>query len=129
MRVLVCGGRDYDDWKKFRDLMEKVAKERFPRTPEDEHGNYLYDCTIIAGGARGADRMAADWAAVNWTGYQEFKADWATHGKAAGCIRNQQMLDEGKPDLVVAFPGGRGTKDMIRRAKEAGVEVIEPSEH
>lgn len=47
----------------------------------------------------------------------------ATNGKAAGPIRNQRMLDEGKPDLVVAFPGGRGTADMVRRAKAAGVPV------
>lgn len=52
-----------------------------------------------------------------------FKADWDKHGKAAGPIRNQQMLDEGKPDLVLAFAGGKGTDDMCRRARAAGVEV------
>jgi hypothetical protein len=50
-------------------------------------------------------------------------ADWNTHGRAAGPIRNQRMLDEVKPELVVAFPGGRGTADMVRRAREAGVNV------
>jgi ABC-type sugar transport system substrate-binding protein len=35
------------------------------------------------------------------------------------------MLDEGKPDIVVAFPGGTGTADMVRRARKAGVVVIE----
>jgi hypothetical protein len=49
---------------------------------------------------------------------------WA--GKA-GPIRKQQMLDEGKPDLVVAFPGGRGTAHMVRIARAAGIEVIEAS--
>jgi hypothetical protein len=42
-------------------------------------------------------------------------------------MRNQQMLDEGRPTLVVAFPGGRGTADMMRRARVAGIEVIEIS--
>jgi hypothetical protein len=54
-----------------------------------------------------------------------YPADWAKHGRAASPIRNQQMLDEGRPNLVVAFPGGRGTADMVRRARSAGVEVIE----
>lgn len=52
-------------------------------------------------------------------------ADWKTHGRAAGPIRNQRMIDEWKPTLVIAFAGGRGTADMIRRAKAAGIEVRE----
>lgn len=83
---------------------------------------------IISGMAKGADSLAIDWAVVNWLRWEEYPADWETHGKAAGLIRNQQMLDEGKPDLVVAFPGGRGTADMIRRAEKAGVEVIKIDE-
>ena len=46
------------------------------------------------------------------------------NGRKAGPIRNQQMLDEGRPSLVVAFPGGRGMADMVRRARNAGVEAI-----
>jgi hypothetical protein len=52
------------------------------------------------------------------------KADWHWHGRAAGPIRNQKMLDWG-PDLVVAFAGGDGTACMMRLARAAGVEVIE----
>ncbi len=58
-----------------------------------------------------------------------FHAEWMKYGKAAGPIRNARMLAEGKPDLVVAFPGGRGTADMLRRVREAGIEVIEPLPH
>lgn len=125
MKVLICGGRDFTYWDVFRTKMEEIAIERFPRTPEDSYGNFLYDVIVISGGAKGADSLAADWAAVNWTGYEEYKADWEKYGKGAGPIRNQQMLDEGKPDLVIAFPGGKGTADMIKRAKKANVEVIE----
>jgi hypothetical protein len=46
-------------------------------------------------------------------------------GKTAGPLRNQRMLDEGKPDLVVAFPGGGGTKDIVRRAVKAGLALHE----
>jgi SLOG family YspA-like protein len=126
MRVLVCGGRGLDREEVHHDL-ERVAIEHFPRTATDQYGNYLFEVEIIAGGAPGADHAAIDWAIVNWCPFKEFHANWQKHGKAAGPIRNQQMLDEGKPDLVVAFPGGRGTADMVRRSKEAGVKVIEVS--
>lgn len=124
MRVLICGGRDFNDWDFFRDKIEEIALKRFPRMEPDEYGNFLYKVKIISGGAKGADALAMTWAAVNWSGYEEYKADWKKHGKAAGPIRNQQMLDEGKPELVIAFPGGRGTADMVGRAKKAGIEVI-----
>jgi hypothetical protein len=52
-------------------------------------------------------------------------ADWKAHGRAAGPIRNQRMIDEHRPELVVAAPGGRGTADMVRRARAAGIEVFE----
>lgn len=96
--------------------------------PPDEYDNTLPNVTIIHGGATGADTAADEWAVVNWTGLTEFKVtpeEWKHLGRAAGPIRNQRMIDEGKPDLVVAFPGGTGTADMVRRAKRAGIEVIE----
>ena len=49
---------------------------------------------------------------------------WEKHGKAAGPIRNQFMLEQEKPDLVIAFDGGRGTADMMRRSRRAGVDTI-----
>lgn len=122
MRILVCGGRGYSDKKKLNDTLNNIV----PRTEPDQYGNWMpMGVTIISGGAPGADSLAADYAVVNWCGLDEFPADWAKHGRAAGPIRNQRMIDEGTPDLVVAFPGGRGTADMIRRARAAGIEVKE----
>jgi hypothetical protein len=80
---------------------------------------------LIAGGARGADTLAEEWAKAQGIQCEVYMADWEGLGRKAGPIRNQQMLDEGKPDLVIAFPGGRGTADMVRRAREAGVETVE----
>lgn len=54
-----------------------------------------------------------------------FKADWSKDGRKAGPVRNSVMLSVGKPDLVIAFPGGRGTADMVRKAKAKGVPVEE----
>jgi hypothetical protein len=81
---------------------------------------------IIHGNARGADTMAADWATQMAIEVQSFPADWAAHGVFAGPHRNQQMLDDGKPELVVAFPTRKstGTWDMVRKAKKAGVETM-----
>lgn len=124
-RVLVCGGRDYQNWRHVRVVLDLLCEEKGWCSEKDEYGNFLPQVHIIAGGAKGADTFAADWAVVNWCGFTEFKADWKAHGKAAGAIRNQQMLDEGSPDIVVAFPGGRGTADMVRRAKANGLEVLE----
>jgi hypothetical protein len=83
------------------------------------------DTVIIHGGARGADALADQWAVCNWLMPEVYPADWDKHGRAAGPLRNQRMLDEGKPDLVVAFSGGSGTTDMVRRARKTNVRVIE----
>lgn len=126
MRVLVCGGRDFGDRERFiRAMDEHVGRRSVHFSATD---NWLpSDIHIIAGGARGADTLAIDWAVVNGCGFTEYPADWKTHGKKAGMLRNQRMINEGRPDLVVAFPGGRGTADMVRRAKANGIEVVEIS--
>lgn len=112
MRVLVCGSRHCPQKIVF-DTLNLLACD------------WPYEVTIIAGAARGADTHAADWAGVNQKGLIEFPADWNTHGKAAGPIRNTQMLREGKPDLVIAFlaPNSRGTANMISQAEKARVPV------
>jgi hypothetical protein len=113
MRVLVCGGRDYRDHGAVWQALGAIHT----RTPID---------VLIEGGATGADRWCAKWAnCQHGVDTLTYPANWNKDGRAAGPIRNQRMLDEGKPDLVVAFPGGRGTADMVRRAKAAGVEVRE----
>lgn len=71
----------------------------------------------------GADFLAQRWALVRGLASMEFIASWTKFGKAAGPIRNEWMLKYGQPDLVVAFPGGRGTENMVKLADEAGVEV------
>ncbi len=115
MRVLVCGGRDFNDWGRVMEVLDNI------------HIDKKID-TIIEGGASGADTLAWKWA-KNRLGKGNsisFEAEWDKHGKSAGPMRNQRMIDEGKPDIVVAFPGGRGTQDMIRRAVRAGIKVIKP---
>lgn len=121
MRILVCGGRDFDDYKYMSKCIDKFCIDEGLCDNE-----YLMpeDVTIISGKARGADTLAIDWAVVNWVQFEEYPANWDKHGKAAGPIRNQQMLNS-EPDVVLAFKGGRGTEHMKRIAREKGVRVIE----
>ena len=114
MRVIVCGGRDYTD--------SDAIHERLTQLQAVEPM-----AVIIHGAAPGADLLAGHIAGTLGYRVEAHPADWTRHGKAAGPIRNQEMLNAGA-DLVIAFPGGRGTKDMINRAERAGVRVerIEP---
>jgi hypothetical protein len=112
MRVLVCGGRDFGDVALLNRTLDNFAKTE------------IVDC-VIEGNARGADRLAGFWARKRGIDNLKFNADWRGHGPAAGPLRNQEMLDKGLPDIVIAFPGGAGTADMVRRAASAGVRVVE----
>ena len=111
MRVLVCGGRRFSD----RALLEATLDRLHRARPF---------AVVIEGDARGADRMAGAWAEARGIDHLVFRADWDHLGTKAGPTRNRQMLEKGKPDLVVAFPGRHGTAHMTRIAKAAGVEVI-----
>lgn len=114
MRVLVCGGRDYDDGDRVDDVLTDIRIEFGPIT------------MLIQGGADGADGLAAEWAERNGVPYLTVPANWKAHGNAAGPIRNAAMLTH-LPELVVAFPGGKGTANMVAQAKEKGVRVEEIS--
>lgn len=110
MRVLVTGSRDWDDIDRIQAALLLL--------PPGDH-------TIVHGGARGADSIADDLARHLGHQVERHPARWAEQGKAAGVIRNQKMLDSGI-DLCLAFQkdaNSRGTADMVRRAKAAGVPV------
>ena len=112
LRVLVCGGRNYHNQEHvWTTLSELDAKQPIG--------------LLIHGAATGADRLAQAWALNRLIPDREFDSNWPKYGGAAGAIRNQHMIEEGKPDLVVAFSGGPGTADLVQRAKLHGVKVIE----
>ena len=108
--VLVCGGRSYADAEKVNSVLAA-----FDPAPD----------VIMQGGASGADYLARRWARHNSVFVMNYPADWNRLGLQAGPRRNQQMLDEGKPDIVIVFAGGKGTADMTQRAKRAGIPVTE----
>lgn len=114
MRVLVCGGRDYNDWRYIDWVLQRMRSCGLTN--------------IIHGDARGADTWAKEWAMAEHIPEIPFPAKWkrpnGTRDLQAGHKRNQQMIDEGHPDLILAFPGGSGTADMIRRGREHNIPVI-----
>lgn len=109
--VLVCGGRHYNDYRK----LSAVLGEAHAANPIE----YL-----VHGCSSGADTMAEAWAHENHVLVERYPALWEEHGRKAGPIRNQLMLDDGKPNLVIAFPGGAGTADIVRRARLAAIPVV-----
>jgi hypothetical protein len=137
MKLLVCGGRTYEDKDHLfftldliHDLMEVTMiihgdAGKFYDYPD----SYSVEPGTLPGFWVGADKLAGQWAQERGIIEQFYKPNWTMYGKKAGPVRNQQMLDEQHPDLVVAFPGGRGTKDMVKRAREGGYRVYEVGEN
>jgi hypothetical protein len=73
----------------------------------------------------GADYWAMRWAKSRRIDFTTVPADWKKDGRAAGPIRNSVMLLQHNPQAVIAFPGGRGTLDMITKAKKKNLPVTE----
>jgi len=82
---------------------------------------------IISGGAPGADTLALEWASTYGIPTIEMEANWGFYSKAAGGIRNEWMLKWAQPDLVIAFPGGPGTRNMIHAAMDKGIPIYNAS--
>ena len=119
---IICGGRHFADTGMFDSAMGDLIRLRGMPQRVIEGGAIR----ITEEGVKvGADYLAGEWAKAHALDLSVEKADWLRHGHAAGPIRNQAMLDKYAPDLVVAFPGGRGTADMVRRSRKAGVDVAE----
>lgn len=105
--VLVTGGREYANAAALAAVLDTMRI-----------------AGLVAGGARGADALAENYGLARGIPVKVYRAQWTKYGRGAGSIRNQQQLDEGRPDLCVACPGGSGTADMVRRAKLAGLTIL-----
>jgi len=122
---LVCGGRNFGT--EVICAQPAPAKKQitfFEKSLVHLHSIYSFS-VIVSGGAKGADTLAIQWANLNGLELKVFMADWKRHGTGAGPVRNQRMIDEARPDITIAFAGGRGTLDMINRSYTNGVKVID----
>ncbi|WP_013627348.1 DUF2493 domain-containing protein [Rubinisphaera brasiliensis] len=109
MRVLITGGRNFDN----HELLETTLDAVHASAPLS---------VLIHGAANGADTLAGEWASRNGIEVVACPADWKRYGRAAGPIRNRAMFDLA-PDLLVAFPGGKGTADMISAAEQKEIPI------
>lgn len=111
-RVLVFGDRNWTDGQ----AIERRLREIHAFTPIE---------FVIEGEARGADTLAKEAAYRIGIRVEPFPADWARYGRAAGPVRNQQMLDEGVPTRGLCFHSNitksKGSADMLRRCRKAGL--------
>lgn len=116
--IMVTGSRDWTDKRFVWKVLDGIAERERAKDPEVRF-------TVIHGGASGADRFAGEWA--NNRGHSEHTvvAQWRRYGRAAGPMRNRQLVQMG-PDVVAAFrlDGSRGTSDAIDLAAAAGIETI-----
>ena len=115
MRMLVCGGRDYRDQDCVTDSLERLRRSGLISL-------------LIHGDASGADRLASQWARDVGLDQVSYPANWKAHGRAAGPMRNRRMLHHGRPQALIAFPGGRGTADMVHLAQQAGLPIWRPAQ-
>jgi hypothetical protein len=121
LRILACGGRDYEN----RAVVFSMLDHMVFGGSDPESLKKKVEAVICHGGARGADWLAGEWARARGVPCTVYYAQWDKYGKRAGILRNQQMLDEFKPTMTIAFPGGRGTADMMARSRAQDVPVLE----
>ena len=115
IRVLVTGGRLFTDYKFIEAWILYI------------HHTVGIE-VLIHGGAAGADSFSALCCERHGIPVLRFPALWHIHGLSAGPVRNTQMLDEGLPDILLAFPGGPGTSNMIKQSTERGLPVLKASD-
>lgn len=109
MKIIVTGGRDYKDYLKVGVILDELEPQ-----------------WVAVGDCRsGVDKFVRDWFIdMDRINYEVYYADWETHGKAAGPLRNIAMIEENTDCVVIAFPGGKGTENCVREAKKRGLVVL-----
>lgn len=107
MKIIVTGGRHYQNENKLTETLDELKPS-----------------TIIQGGATGADLLARTYALKNNIQTKTYHADWTKHGRAAGPIRNREMLQENLDATVIAFEGGNGTRNCVKTAQLLGMRII-----
>lgn len=121
MKVIVAGSRDvllyYEDGEVYRLITQGMTKLGICDFGE-------ISC-ILSGACRGVDRLGERWARYKDIHIERYPADWDKYGKAAGPIRNQQMVDLADALIVIRFPESRGSKDILNRAKKKGIPVVD----
>jgi hypothetical protein len=120
--IAVTGGRDFDDYRLINSTLDSIHTGGHILLPLARVDVLVY------GGANGADDLAMQWAVLNWVQLCEFRVtgrQWQKNGRGSGPLRNRLMLEVTRPNLLVAFPGGSGTANCVKTARELGIVVLE----
>lgn len=112
-KLIVAGGRDYRDFARVETEIRALADNELKD----------YAVSIVSGMAQGADRLAWQFAKNMDVRVYEFPADWGTHGKAAGHIRNRAMAEFAHGLLAFWDGQSRGTANMIDTMANMGKSV------
>ena len=116
MKVIVAGGRDFNDYKLLKETLDNF---------QQEYGNIA---EVVSGGARGSDKLGEQYANENNIPIKRFVPDWKGLGKKAGHVRNRQMGSYTKEHngMLVAFwdKQSKGTKGMIDYASKIGLKSV-----
>lgn len=117
--VAVTGGRNYADRLAVEATLDAINVQ-------------LGIALLVCGGCTGADQLALDWAnkrCIQTAVFAITPAQWRKHGGIAGPLRNRIMLKTTSPDVLVAFPGGKGTRDCTKQATDLAIEVQKVTDH
>ncbi len=115
MRLLISGGRSYDDVDEVNRVLSYARKLSAKRAQT---------LLVIQGGADGADKLAREWCKAHGMPCITMEAPWTFFEKKAGPIRNSWLIEFALPTHFHAFPGNKGTRDMTRKAKRAGLKTL-----
>ncbi len=135
MKIIVCGGHAFGrvasgpTSAQFKPKIERASHERafLSLALDDLHRTYKFT-EVHVGREDGVDRLAWQWAVRLGLGVVRYEAQWDRMGVNAGYDRNTRMLEGGKPDLVVVFPGGPVTADMVSKAQSGAIKVLQVDE-
>lgn len=116
MKIIVAGSRTFSDFALLCRKMDAITKNLDKKK-----------LTIVSGHCQGADLLGEEWATLRMVKYEVFRADWDKYGKAAGPIRNQEMVDSCTPgkDAAIFFDcqKGSGTEDCLKKARKRGLKI------
>ena len=119
-RIIIAGSRDFENYEVVKTKAAAVIKAIKEKEPEAK-------IEIVSGGARGVDSLGERFAREYGYKLWRFPADWNAYGRAAGPIRNRQMLEfamERNPVLIAFWNGAsRGTSNMVDIAQDAKVSI------
>jgi len=104
MRLIIAGYREFHDYPLLRKKVSHLTK-----------GHTI--ATILSGKCRGADTLGERFAKEFGIPVEDHPAEWTKHGKAAGPIRNWEMVENATHAIVFDHPLARGSKDLIKQAK------------